>query len=73
MIAPKTVSITILFLIITIRLSLVPPWRTVFNMFNPGDQAIDIAHQLVKFSDDVGALVINKPRKLILGDTLIEV
>ena len=82
MIAPKMVrntniiikvGILILFLVITIRLSSVPSWRTLFNMFNLGDQPIDIAHQLVKSPIDVGALVTNKPRKLILGHTLVEV
>ena len=29
-------------------------------MFNPGDQAVDSAHQLIKLPVDVGALVINK-------------
>jgi hypothetical protein len=38
-----------------------------FNMFNPGDQTVKNAHQLIKFPIDVGALVIKKPRKLIPG------
>ena len=38
-----------------------------------GDQAVDSAHQLIKLPIDVGALVINKFLKLILGDAFIEV
>ena len=76
MIAPKMVRITsisikvsILILVvgIPIRLASVSPWRgTLFNMFNPGDQAVDSAHQLIKLPVDVGALVINKSLKFIL-------
>ena len=75
-IAPKAVCITsiiiikvgilILFLI-TMRSSSMLLWRRpLFNMFNPGDQAIDIAHQLIKFPIDVGALVTNRSLKLVL-------
>jgi hypothetical protein len=35
-------------------------------MFNPGDQAVDSAHQLIKLPVDVGALVINKFLQFIL-------
>jgi hypothetical protein len=42
-------------------------------MFNVGDQIVNIAYQLIKFSIDVGALVIKKPHKLVLGHALIEV
>ena len=60
------VGIVILFLI-NMRSSSLSLWRrTLFNMFNPGDQAIDIAHQLIKFPVDVGALVINRSLKLVL-------
>ena len=61
------VGILILLLVILIRLASVSPWRvTLFNMFNPGDQAIDSAHQLIKLTVDVGALVINKFLQFIL-------
>ena len=76
MIAPTTVrstsisikvGILILVVGIPIRLASVLPWRgTLFNMFNPGDQAIDSAHQLIKLPVDVGALVINKFLQFIL-------
>ena len=82
-IAPKTVHSTsiiikvgtlILFVVIPKRLVSVSPWRrTLFNMFNPGDQAVDSAHQLIKLPVDVGALVINKFLQFILGHTLVEV
>ena len=75
-IAPKTVRSTsiiikvvifILFVNITIRLASVSPWRrTLFNMLDPGDQAVDNAHQLIKLPVDVGALVINKFLQFIL-------
>ena len=75
-IAPKTVrsmsisikvGILILIVVILIRLASVLPWRvTLFNMFNPGDQAVDSAHQLIKLPADVGALVINKFLQFIL-------
>jgi hypothetical protein len=68
------ISILILFLITIMRVASVPSWRRLlFNMLNLGDQSIDIAHQLIKLPVDVGALVINKSPKLILGDTFIEV
>ena len=38
-------------------------------MFNPGDQAVDSAHQFIKLPVNVGALVINKSLKFILGHT----
>jgi hypothetical protein len=82
-IAPKTVhnmsiiikvGILILFVVIPKRLASVSPWRRMlFNMFNPGDQAVDSAHQLIKLPVDVGALVINKSLKFIFSHTLIEV
>ena len=75
-IAPKTVrntsiiikvGILILVISIPIRLASVSPWRgTLFNMFNPGDQAVDSAHQLIKLPVDVVALVINKFLQFIL-------
>ena len=78
-IAPKTVrstsisikvGILILVIVILIRLASVSPWRvTLFNMFNPGDQTIDSAHQLIKLPVDVGALVINKFLQFILTHT----
>jgi hypothetical protein len=42
-------------------------------MFNPGNQIVNSLHHLLKLLSDVGALVIKKPRKLILGHTLVEV
>ena len=83
-IAPKTVRITILIVIkddililvlITImRVASVSLSRgMLFNMLKPGDQSIDTAHHLIELPIDVGALVINKFLKLILGDAFIEV
>ena len=83
-IAPKTVRITILIIIkdsilililITItRVASVSLSRgMLFNMLKPGDQSIDTAHHLIELPVDVGALVINKFLKLILGDAFIEV
>ena len=72
-IAPKMVRITILIIIkdgilITIRrvASVSLSRGMLFNMFNPGDQAVDDAHQLIRLPVDVGALVINKSLKFIL-------
>jgi len=42
-------------------------------MLKSGDQPIDTAHQLIELPIDVGALVINKFLKIILGDAFIEV
>jgi hypothetical protein len=68
------VGIIILFLLTLRWLMSGPSWRRLlFNMFNPGDQMISSFHQLLKLRIDVGALVIKKPRKLILGHTLVEV
>jgi hypothetical protein len=47
--------------------------RSLFNMFNSGDRTVNSAHQLIKFSIHVGALVVKKPRRLILEHTLVEV
>jgi hypothetical protein len=72
----KVVSIIIILLIhLTIRwLLLGPPWRRqLFNMFNPGNQTVNCAHELIKFPIDLGVLVIKKPRKLIPGYTLVEI
>ena len=61
------VGIFILIDVNPIRLALVSLWRrTLLNMFNSGDQAVDSAHQLIKLPDDVGALVTNKSLKFIL-------
>ncbi|RLN33428.1 ERI1 exoribonuclease 2-like [Panicum miliaceum] len=38
--------------------------RSLFNMFNPSDQTVDSAHNLIKFSKHVGALVIKKPPRI---------
>ena len=84
MIAPKMVRITILIIIkdsililvlITImRVASVSLSRgMLFNMLKPSDQSIDTAHHLIELPIDVGALVINKFLKLILGDAFIEV
>jgi hypothetical protein len=44
-----------------------PTWRrSLFNMYNPSDQIVNILHHLLKLLIDVGALVIKKPCKLIL-------
>jgi len=83
-IAPKTVRITILIIIkdsilililITItRVASVSLSRgMLFNMLKLGDQSIDTAHHLIELPVDVGALVINKFLKFILGDAFIEV
>jgi hypothetical protein len=82
-ITPKTISIAsisikisiiILFLLTLWWLMLGPAWRRpLFNMLNPGDQIVNGLHHLLKLLSDVGALVIKKPCKLILGHTLIEV
>jgi hypothetical protein len=42
-------------------------------MFNPGNQTVNCAHELIKFPIDLGVLVIKKPRKLIPGYTLVEI
>jgi hypothetical protein len=42
-------------------------------MFNPDDKIVNSFHHLRKLLIDVGALVIKKPRKLILGHTFVEV
>ena len=84
MIAPQTVRITILItikdgililvLITIMRVASVSLSRgMLFNMLKPGDQSIDTAHHLIELPVDVGALVINKFLKFILGDTFIEV
>ena len=83
-IEPKTVRITILIIIkdgilililITImRVASMSLSRgMLFNMLKPSDQSIDTAHHLIELPVDVGALVINKFLKFILGDTFIEV
>ena len=83
-IAPKTVRITILIFIkdgililvlITIRrvASVSLSRGMLFNMLKACDQSIDIVHHLIELPVDVGALVINKFLKLILGDAFIEV
>ena len=84
MIAPQTVRITILItikdgililvLITIMRVASVSLSRgMLFNMLKACDQSIDIAHHLIELPVDVGALVINKFLKLILGDAFIEV
>ena len=83
-IAPQTVcisiliiikdSILILVLITIMRVALVSLSRgMLFNMLKACDQSIDTAHHLIELPVDVGALVINKFLKFILGDTFIEV
>ena len=42
-------------------------------MLKSGDQSIDTVHHLIELLVDVGAMVINKFLKLILGDAFIEV
>ena len=84
MIAPKTVRITsiiiikdgILILITIMRVALVSLSLSrgmLFNMLKACDQSIDIVHHLIELPVNVGALVINKFLKLILGDAFIEV
>ena len=83
-IVPKTVRITILIIIkdgililvlITIRrvVSVSLSRGMLFNKLKACDNSIDIAHHLIELPVDVGALVINKFLKFILGDTFIEV
>ena len=81
-IAPKMVRITILIIIkdgililITIRrVASVSLLRgMLFNMLKACDNSIDIAHHLIELPVDVGALVINKFLKFILGDAFFEV
>jgi len=84
-IEPKTVRITILLIIIkdgililvliTIRrvASVSLSRGMLFNMLKACDHSIDTAHHLIELPVDVGALVINKFLKFILGDTFIEV
>ena len=83
-IEPKTVRITILIIIkdgililvlITIRrvASVLLSRGMLFNMLKACDHSIDTAHRLIELPVDVGALIINKFLKLILGDTFIEV
>ena len=85
-IAPKTIRITILIvtkddililiLITIMRVALVSLSLSrgmLFNMLKACDQSIDTAHHLIELPVDVGALVINKFLKLILGDAFIEV
>ena len=83
-IAPQTVrimilitikgGILILILITIMRVASVSLSRgMLFNMLKPSDQSIDTAHHLIELPIDVGALVINKFLKLILGDAFIEV
>ena len=81
-IAPKTIRITILIvtkdgiLITIMRVALVSLSLSrgmLFNMLKAGDQSIDTAHHLIELPIDVGALVINKFLKIILGDAFIEV
>jgi hypothetical protein len=69
MITPKTISINvgiiILFLLTLRWLMSGPSWRrSLFNMFNPGDQIVNSFHHFLKLLIDVGALVIKKPQKL---------
>ena len=82
-IAPKMVRIRILIIIwdgililvlITImRVASVSLSRgMLFNMLKACDQSIDIVHHLIELPVNVGALVINKFLKLILGDAFIE-
>jgi len=67
-------SILILVLITIMRVVSVSLSRgMLFNMLKACDQSIDTAHHLIELPIDVGALVINKFLKLILGDTFIEV
>jgi len=47
--------------------------RSLLDIFNPSDQIGDIAHQIIKLLGNICALVIKKPLKLILGNTLVEV
>jgi hypothetical protein len=70
------IIVIVLLMHLTIRrlaLSRAALGRSLFNMFNPGDHIVNVAHQLIKFLIDVGVLVIKKPRKLILKHTLVEV
>ena len=83
-IAPKMVRITILIIIkdgilililITIRrvASVSLSRGMLFNMLKACDNSIDTAHHLIELPVDVGALVINKFLKFILGDAFFEV
>ena len=68
------VGIPILVLITIMRVASVSLLRgMLFNMLKLGDQSIDTAHRLIELPVDVGALIINKFLKLILGDAFIEV
>ena len=82
--APKMVRIMILLIIkdgililvlITIRrvASVSLSRGMLFNMLKACDNSIDTAHHLIELPVDVGALVINKFLKFILGDAFIEV